>query len=221
MSFRQLVPNILSDQKRIWLFPTQVVRGRHLAPTLAVISFTAALIATDARAGRYFRRSDTYNGFNSKFTSTVTGVGVVIAPVGLYVAGILTKDRYARRTALLAGEALADGEILGAIMKDVGRRKRPQDFAANENMTGSWFAQTNGVLKGIGSFPSEHSVAAFAVATVISRRYPRHKWVPYVAYGLSSLVGFSRLTTSAHFPSDVFMGAVLGYGIARLAVLRQ
>jgi membrane-associated phospholipid phosphatase len=42
-----------------------------------------------------------------------------------------------------------------------------------------------------------------------------------VAYGLSSLVEFSRLTQSAHFPSDVFMGAALGYGIGRFAVLRN
>jgi membrane-associated phospholipid phosphatase len=35
------------------------------------------------------------------------------------------------------------------------------------------------------------------------------------------VVGFSRLSLSAHFTSDVFMGAALGCSISRFAVLRQ
>ena len=221
VSIRKLPRNILSDQKQIWTSPPRLVRNRHWIPTLAAISFTAGLVATDTRTGSYFRRTGTFSGYSSIFTSTATGAGIAIVPVGLFVAGSLTHDRYARHTALLTGEALASTEILGIIMKDIGRRRRPQDFAPGQSMAGSWFSQTNGLLAGVGSFPSEHSAAAFAVATVVSRRYVRHKWIPYVAYGLSSAVGFSRLTTSAHFPSDVFMGAVLGYGIGRFVVLRQ
>jgi membrane-associated phospholipid phosphatase len=72
-----------------------------------------------------------------------------------------------------------------------------------------------------GSFPSGHTIAAFSVATVISRRYGNHKWVPYAAYGTAALIGFARITLSAHFMSDVFVGGVLGYSISRFAVLRQ
>jgi membrane-associated phospholipid phosphatase len=42
-----------------------------------------------------------------------------------------------------------------------------------------------------------------------------------VAYGLASTVGFSRLTLQAHFTSDVFVGAVLGYSISHFIVLRH
>jgi membrane-associated phospholipid phosphatase len=59
------------------------------------------------------------------------------------------------------------------------------------------------------------------VATVFARRYRQHRWVPYVAYGLASVISFSRVTTGAHFPSDVFIGAALGYAIARFDVVRQ
>jgi membrane-associated phospholipid phosphatase len=38
---------------------------------------------------------------------------------------------------------------------------------------------------------------------------------------MAALVGFSRLSLSAHFLSDVFMGGALGYSISRFAVLRQ
>jgi membrane-associated phospholipid phosphatase len=56
---------------------------------------------------------------------------------------------------------------------------------------------------------------------VIARRYGNHRWVPYAAYGAAALVGFSRLTLSAHFLSDVFLGGALGYSISHFAVLRQ
>jgi membrane-associated phospholipid phosphatase len=42
--------------------------------------------------------------------------------------------------------------------------------------------------------------------TGVARRYGNHRWIPYVAYGAAALVGFSRLSLSAHFLSDVFVG---------------
>jgi len=59
------------------------------------------------------------------------------------------------------------------------------------------------------------------MATIIAERYRRHRWVPWVAYGLATLVGFSRITLQAHFPSDIFAGAVLGYAISHYVVLRN
>jgi membrane-associated phospholipid phosphatase len=56
---------------------------------------------------------------------------------------------------------------------------------------------------------------------VIARRYGNHRWVPYAAYGMAAVIGFSRLSLSAHFGSDVFVGAALGYSISRFTVLRQ
>jgi membrane-associated phospholipid phosphatase len=36
---------------------------------------------------------------------------------------------------------------------------------------------------------------------------------------MAGVIGFSRMTLSSHFSSDVFMGAALGYAITRYAVL--
>jgi len=88
-------------------------------------------------------------------------------------------------------------------------------------MAGSWFNGQGSWIRGNGSFPSGHTIAAFSIATVIARRYPNQRWVKYAAYGIAAAVGFSRLTLSAHFPSDVFVGGVLGYSISRFAVLGQ
>jgi len=45
--------------------------------------------------------------------------------------------------------------------------------------------------------------------------------VPWVAYGLAGVVGLSRLNAQAHFPSDIFFGAALGYSVSHFAVLRR
>jgi membrane-associated phospholipid phosphatase len=57
------------------------------------------------------------------------------------------------------------------------------------------------------------------VATVVASRYHKHAWVPWVAYGFATAISFSRVTTLSHFPSDVFLGAALGYTITRYQVL--
>jgi putative Ca2+/H+ antiporter (TMEM165/GDT1 family) len=46
-----------------------------------------------------------------------------------------------------------------------------------------------------------------------------HRRVPWLSYGFATVISFSRVTTSAHFPSDVFLGAALGYTITRYQVL--
>jgi membrane-associated phospholipid phosphatase len=220
VSWGRMLPNLASDQKRIWTFPVHVARGRHFWPVVAVASTTALLIATDGRSGPSFRNTTAFHGFNSAFSSNVTTVGIIAAPVSLYVAGLFTRNAHAQNTALLAGEAVGGAEILTFVMKDIDSRKRPSAFNSQGTYGDSWFEGRNGWIHSTGSFPSGHTIAAFAVATVISRRYPHHRWVPFVAYGLAGAVGFSRMTLSAHFPSDVFAGAALGYSISRFAVLR-
>ena len=126
-----------------------------------------------------------------------------------------------QRTALLAGEAVADAEILATFLKDATGRLRPADIPASGNFSDSWLDSRGSRLRANGSFPSGHTIAAFSIATVVARRYGNHRWVPYAAYGLAGLVGLSRVSLSTHFLSDVFVGGALGYSISRFAVLRQ
>src|ERR1035438_9948554 len=116
--WQSLAANIGSDQKRIWLFPTKVVRGRHVWPTLAVVGVTAALILTDAQTAPHFRDTTVFHGFNSVFTSNATDMGVLTAPVLLYAAVCFEKNHAPRHTAILAGEAVADAEILTVLGKE-------------------------------------------------------------------------------------------------------
>jgi membrane-associated phospholipid phosphatase len=63
------------------------------------------------------------------------------------------------------------------------------------------------VQSGHDSFPSGHTISAFAMAAVLSSIYPAGRWI---WYSLAVLVAFTRVYIDAHFASDVFVGAVLG-----------
>jgi membrane-associated phospholipid phosphatase len=220
ISWKLLWPNIVSDQERIWSFPAKLVQGQSWVPTAAVLGTTAGLVALDPTEAAYFRRTSSFHEFNTIFTGNATVVGTIAAPASLYVIGLVRKDAKMQRTALLAGEAVADAEILTTVLKDATKRVRPAGFPTQGNLYDSWFESSGPLLRGNGSFPSGHSIAAFSVATVVARRYGNHRWVPYAAYGMAALVGFSRLSLSSHFLSDVFMGGALGYSISRFTVLR-
>ena len=221
IDWKKVIPAVASDQKRIWTFPLQAARGKHWAPVLGIAGVTVAMIAADPHAMPYFRRTGTYQDFNHVFSGKATDLGTLVTPISLYAAGLIRKDSYMQKTALLAGVAVADTEILTVVMKGATSRLRPRDVPAGGDFGDTWFqSKGSNWLRGHGSFPSGHTIAAFSVATVISRRYPKYRWLPYVAYGLAGVVGFSRVTLSSHFPSEVFAGAALGYSISRYAVLR-
>jgi len=220
VSFSDAIANIGSDQKQIWRFPMEIARGKHWKAVVAVTATTAALVALDPVTGPYFRRTSDFRRFNAVFSGSNTTLVIAALPASFYVAGLLGENSYARSTALLAGEAIAGAEILTSVLKNAGHRLRPAAIPPQGDLANTWFRDKGYSLGGVGSFPSGHSIAAFSVATVFAQRYRSHRWVPYVAYGLAGAIGFSRVTLLSHFPSDVFMGAALGYSISRFAVLR-
>ena len=221
VSWRTLPRNILQDQKDIWLFPLQLAKGRQWLPTLAVTGVTAALIVADPHDTPYFRRTADFEGFNKAFSGPITATEIAIVPAAFLMVGHFRHDSYAEKTALLAGEAYADSAIVDIAMNAATRRLRPSDIPPSGPFSDTFF-RSHVSPGGINtSFPSSHAAAAFAVATVFSHRYRQHRWVPWVAYGMASVISFSRVTNQAHFPSDVFLGAALGFTISEFAVLRS
>jgi membrane-associated phospholipid phosphatase len=153
--------------------------------------------------------------------SSVSGGLIAIVPLGFYAISLVRRDSYGQGTGLLVGEAVLDDTILMVTMKAITRRARPSEFPPNGAYNDTFFATHNSFLGKGSSFPSGHAMMAFSVADVFAQRYRHHKWVPYVAYTLATAVSFSRITTGAHFPSDVFIGAATGFAIARFDVLRH
>jgi membrane-associated phospholipid phosphatase len=221
VSWGTLPRNFLQDQKDIWLFPVRLAKGHDWLPTLAVTGVTAALIVADPHDTPYFRRTTRFEGFNDAFSGSITAGEIAAVPAAFLIVGHFRHDSYAEKTALLAGEAYADSAIVDIVMKMATRRLRPSDIAPNGTFSDTFF-HSHVSASGIStSFPSGHAAAAFAVATVFAHRYRQHRWVPFVAYGVASVISFSRVTTQSHFPSDVFLGAALGFTISEFAVLRR
>lgn len=221
VSWRSLPKDFLHDQKGIWLlFPAQLAKGHYWLPTLAIAAGTAGLIVADPHAMPYFRsHAQNLDDVNDTFDAPITTAEVIALPAALLVAGYARHDSYQVGTALLAGEAYADSAVVDLAVKAITRRKRPSEVAPGAPFTDTFFAGGKSPFKG-SSFPSGHAAGAFAVATVIATRYHTHRWVPWAVYGFATAISLSRVTTSAHFPSDVFLGAALGYTITRYQVLR-
>jgi membrane-associated phospholipid phosphatase len=219
VSWHKLPMNILHDQKNMWLFPLELGKGRHWLPALFITGGTAAFLATDAQTMPHFRQTSGFHGFNRVFSTTATGAAIAVVPAVFYAASLLRKDSYDQSTALFTGEAVVDDTIFMVVTKAIARRQRPTELPVAGPYSDTFF-HSNGSIFGKGtSFPSGHALMAFSVATVFARRYRDHRWVPYLAYAVAGAIAFSRVTTGAHFPADVFVGSSLGYVIARYDVL--
>jgi membrane-associated phospholipid phosphatase len=176
---------------------------------------------------KYFatRLQNKYNQENQFLQKTAVVVRTIAEPgafiIGgtLYVAGRLSKQHDMADLGLHGTEAVIAGSIVAGVLKDGFGRARPFVHPPTDS-TGydpdNW--QLGRGLKdgdNYRSFPSGHSVAAFAAAAAVanetSRWWPSWKWVIGPAmFGGAGLVGVSRMYNNRHWASDVMMGAAIG-----------
>ena len=123
--------------------------------------------------------------------------------IGLSGALAAGGGRFGRRAAmrglLSAGVASA---VANGPVKLLARRSRPPAAAAARGLPGLPVTSTT-------SFPSSHAATAFAFATGVTQELPIAA-VPVAA--VAGLVGYSRVHTGVHHPSDAVAGALLGVG---------
>ncbi len=63
------------------------------------------------------------------------------------------------------------------------------------------------------SFPSAHTFCAFMMASLLATWFPKYRWVFFIMAGL---IGWTRIYLGLHYPTDVIVGGLLGYGITKL-----
>jgi len=66
------------------------------------------------------------------------------------------------------------------------------------------------------SFPSAHAALSFMMATLLAYWFPRYRILFYIAAGF---IAWTRIYLCLHYPTDIFVGALLGYGGTKLFLL--
>lgn len=138
---------------------------------------------------------------------TNSAVPVSIAtPVIMYSVGLIQKDTLIKHKAVFIGETFLVSAFITLASKQIIKRERPYlRYSELEPV----------VFESSYSMPSGHTSTAFATATSLSMAYP--KWYVIVpTFAWASSVGYSRMHLGVHYPSDVFIGAIVGSGSAFL-----
>ena len=196
LSLKALGKEFLQDQEQIWTSPAKL-RLSDVQWLVPLSGITAGLFVTDASYSKSLSHNPTtISNYN---TLSNAGIGALIGGAGgMWVLGHIKHNEHWSETGFLAGEAALNSLVMVESLKYSLGRERPYQG----NGTGPFF-------QGGTSFPSEHAAAAWSIAGVIAHEYPS-PFVKIMAYGLASLVDFSRVHARKHFPSDVFVGTMMG-----------
>lgn len=141
------------------------------------------------------------------------GDGRIVLPV-LGLVGLLASARKDSRLSwacFTAGEAFVLANSWTIFFKWVGHRARPYTGKGPEKWRGPRMDFDNAYL----SMPSGHTSSAWAVASGIAAYYSDRKWISGFLMVLAGLTGWSRVHDQKHWPSDVWIGACLGYFTAQ------
>lgn len=202
VTLRNSPSHILHDQAAIWTSPARI-RPHDLVWLLPLAGAEAAAIATDHRAMRDVVTHDATINPDSTNASNILIGSYIAVPVGLFAYGHLATDDHAREAGILSGEAILDGVVVEQGLKLVFWRERP----TVDNYRGKFFQSSAGVDS---SFPSSHSVLAWATAAELSGEFPS-RWKQVGFYTAATAVSVSRVLGQQHFPGDVLAGSAAGW----------
>jgi undecaprenyl-diphosphatase len=129
----------------------------------------------------------------------ITHLGGAVWTVVLTLAFLFSGSPFLQDAGRNLALSLAISHVIVVLCKNFLPRRRP--YQVFENVF------TGGKLLQDASFPSGHSTAAFAAATVLSVTFPV---LFALFYGLAVIVAVSRVYLGLHYPSDITIGGVLG-----------
>jgi membrane-associated phospholipid phosphatase len=191
--------------------PSSAARKPHVVrwwEAAAVTGGVAALLADDRHVLHDTREHPTSGADDVASVFREAGdIKVYTAlTLGMLGAGLLSNNAGIIRTGaqLAASGALAATSF--GLLKVVAGRSRPD---AGQG------AYDFHPFAGGGSFASGHSALAFALATTLGDA-SRSTWVTAGLYVIATGTAWSRVYNERHWPSDVFLGAVLGVTSAKL-----
>ncbi len=155
------------------------------------------------------------SGINPQYPSSDLWKGVsstakpisVAVPLGMFAVALIEKNKTHQSNALEALGSLAIAAGTTEVLKQLVKRQRPYQVYNDIYPDG---------VEDSYSFPSGHTSVAFSTATSIA--ITSKKWyVTVPAFVWATSVGYARIYQGQHYPSDVFVGALIGSGSAFLS----
>ena len=188
---------IFRDQIGLWTSPAKV-RYSDATWLVPLGGLTAAFFVSDSDFSRHLSANPntqtTYRHISDYGVYSMAG-----GAAGTYFLGLLSHNEHQRESGFLSGEAAINSLIAVEALKLVTGRQRPNQGSGDGQF---W--------KGGASFPSEHAAAAWSIAGIMAHEYPS-PFMKFLAYGMASTVSVARIGAKQHFPSDVLVGAAIGY----------
>jgi len=174
----------------------------------------AVIYAFDDEIRKWVQRYPTHAKDNiSKYGLEPWGSGLYPAFLlgGIYIYGWAAKDNRAKQIAMGGAQVFIMTGLTTQIIKHLTHRHRPnQDVPPNPRLWEGPFTGWD-----YTSFPSGHTSTAFALASFISSVYRDKIWVGILSYAVATGVAWSRVYDNNHWPTDVLIGAALGFAIGK------
>ena len=210
---KEYIKSYWTVAKKIPTGPARWKAGEWIAFS-GVIVGGAILYTFDDEIRKWIQRNPTQAKDNiSAYGLEPWGSGLYPAFLlgGFYIYGLAADNHRARQIALGGAQVVIMTGIATQIIKHLTHRHRPnQDIPANPRLWEGPFTGWD-----YTSFPSGHTSTAFALASFISSVYRDKIWVGILSYGLATGVAWSRVYNNNHWPSDVLIGAALGFAIGK------
>jgi len=137
--------------------------------------------------------------------------GLYAPPAALalgYLVGSAKHNHHLQETSILAEEAMADSIILNTGLGYAFDRQTPTQGDGK----GRFWPNGTKTWPDGQSMPSDHSILTWSFAHVFASEY-NGIGTKIAVYSLATSVSAARVVARKHFPSDVFVGGVLGYSI--------
>ncbi|MCC7317073.1 MAG: phosphatase PAP2 family protein [Bacteroidales bacterium] len=208
------------DQAYLKSYPSQVLHAIKMPARFQTKDWVAAGVAASVFVGIYLHDEEIYTviqriggtGEPKKLAWTdAFGNGLVALPTlaAMFLINDRGKNLRAREAALSGLQAFVIGAGSAFAAKHLTHRPRPDQLFDARDWHGPFQSFS------YDAFPSGHSLRAFATATVIAGYYPDQPLIGLLSFTLAGLTAVGRLESGAHWPSDVFAGAAIGYALGR------
>lgn len=156
-----------------------------------------------------------FNGQRSWFWDQFFKYGTKIGEAGVYLVALLILLFVGYRYAISVPFVGVSVTITAFLLKDYFKHDRPSLYFRKlgllDQLTVIEGVRLNG---GTNSFPSGHTMSAFAIFTFLALCLPNKKGKGMALFLLALIVGISRIYLVQHFFKDVYLGAIIGVALA-------